>query len=384
MFTSSIRLDTTIESSTINKGQNVSEWTETWSQLNIESEIQMWDYFGGRPWVLKYTPRFGKVIEAGCGLGRYNFYLSSLGIDIIGLDFSEIVISNLSKWSERNNFNTQFILGNVTSLPFENNCLGGYLSFGVIEHFIEGPSRPLAEAFRVLRPGGVAIITTPNHSWSKKLKRSISSIKRFINFLIGKELKRLDFFQYEYSPKQLKKFIEKEGLKVTAFSGTDFLYTFTEIGKRPVKKLERLHWYHKISKIIDKSWFKKFGAQSITISIKTAEKMHCFFCGNLNADMISLETYTVPVCEECKDLKLSKEYLKGNQTCFHQDYLINPPIQEPHNQKCDLCGMQYLTHKIFENFGFNKHVCPTCLSVKENSLELSNFNILPVWRSRVK
>ena len=49
----------------------------------------------------------------------------------------------------------------LPSLPYEDSSISGYLSFGVIEHFIEGPHEALAEAFRVLRPGGIAIITTP-------------------------------------------------------------------------------------------------------------------------------------------------------------------------------------------------------------------------------
>lgn len=147
-------------------GQNVEVWTEDWKGFSVESEIRMWDYFGVRAHILKYTPRFGSVLEAGCGLGRYNFYLSHFGIDIIGLDFSEETINHLKEWSKRNGYNLNFITGDVKRLPFEDNSLSGYLSFGVIEHFEEGPKIVLDEAFRVLKPGGIAIITTPNKSWN--------------------------------------------------------------------------------------------------------------------------------------------------------------------------------------------------------------------------
>lgn len=43
------------------KGQKIDEWANLWKGLTPESEIQMWDYYGLRPWILKYTPRFGKV-----------------------------------------------------------------------------------------------------------------------------------------------------------------------------------------------------------------------------------------------------------------------------------------------------------------------------------
>lgn len=55
--------------------------------------------------------------------------------------------------------------GDVLNLPYEDNLLCGYLSFGVVEHFSDGTQKPIAEAYRTLRAGGVAIITTPNYLW---------------------------------------------------------------------------------------------------------------------------------------------------------------------------------------------------------------------------
>ncbi len=127
------------------KGQNTEEWSNFWNGLTPESEIKMWDYYGGRPWILKYTPRFGKVCEAGCGLGRYVFYLSRLGVDIEGLDFEKNTIDLLNVWKSENNFNDiNFIQGDVSKLPYNDNTLSGYISLGVIEHFIEEPHKALS------------------------------------------------------------------------------------------------------------------------------------------------------------------------------------------------------------------------------------------------
>ena len=76
-------------------GQDDKIWRNSWDLVSPESEIRKWDFYGLRPWILKYTPRNGKVLEAGCGLGRWNFYLSNLGIDIEGLDFSGETINSL-------------------------------------------------------------------------------------------------------------------------------------------------------------------------------------------------------------------------------------------------------------------------------------------------
>jgi ubiquinone/menaquinone biosynthesis C-methylase UbiE len=365
-----------------NLGQNVDFWTNQWTKTNIESEIRMWDFYGGRPWILKYTPRFGKVLEAGCGLGRYNFYLSNFGIDITGLDFSQKTIDLLNEWKLRNNYNNvSFIKGDIMQLPFQNGSLSAYLSFGVVEHFHEGPYKPLLEAFRVLRPGGIAIITTPNRSWNIIRVRCYSFFKAIIKKLIGRKVIK-SFYQFEYTPKQLKKHVGKAGLRVTEFTSTDFLYTFNEFFNFKNKNIKEGSVIYSLSHILDKTIFKKYGAQSITISVKVAEKMHCFFCDEESATLKSLKTFIVPVCRSCARAPLAKSYQKKSKTKFHNKYIINREILSVRIRECEFCGESYQTDILFEDFGFNKNVCPLCLKKKSINLLLSNENIQPVWRMR--
>ncbi len=364
-----------------NKGQDVSLWTETWDNINIERSVQMWDYFGIRPWILKYTPRDGNVLEAGCGLGRYNFYLHHFGINIEGLDFSQKTIDFLNHWKKENNYKElSFVTGDITNLPYDSNSLSGYLSFGVVEHFIAGPEVPLKEAYRALRPGGVAIITTPNHTWSKKYNRTKVFIKKALNVLRGKKFKKKEFFQYEYSPKQLKKHVEKAGFKTTEYTGADFLFTITQFGLREENPTQKLPWYYKLSKRIDNSRLRNLGAQSITISIKTADNMYCFLCGAFNVGLESLNDYTVPICENCKETNNSNYYQKKNRTYYHEDYQINPPIKKPTEKECEYCNNRYQTHWLFEDFGLTKNICYDCLKQKPINIELSNNSVKPIWR----
>jgi SAM-dependent methyltransferase len=47
-------------------------------------------------------------------------------------------------------------------LPFEDNQFSAVLFTETIEHLHRNPYHPLAEAFRVLQPGGLLLVTTPN------------------------------------------------------------------------------------------------------------------------------------------------------------------------------------------------------------------------------
>ena len=363
-------------------GQKEQVWTDLWIESNIETEIGMWDFYGLRPWILKYTPRYGKVLEAGCGLGKFNFYLSHFGVNTIGLDFSKETIEMLNKWQNENNYHIPFVIGDIKEIPYDNNSLSGYLSFGVMEHFIEGPQVPLKEAYRVLRPGGVAIITTPNKSWNVILSKTKKLIKDSIKKIVGKKVISQPFFQYYYSSVKLKRLVEESGLKVTRNTGSAMLYAIVEyLGERK-NKVATSPSFYKFSKIADKTFLKRYGSQSVTISVKLDEQMHCFFCGERNAGLESLNRFDVPVCRDCESNSATNFYKKNCKVSFDSDYIFNQSLIESHEEKCDFCSISYNTDVLFEKFGFDKNVCPECIKDIDINLLLSNNHLQGIWRDR--
>ena len=100
----------------------------------------------------------GDVLEVGCGEGR--------GIDLIldkaksytAIDKIEPVIDQLRKKYPSG----KFVSGNIPPLTqFADKSFDRIFSFQVIEH-IEDDHLFLKEINRVLKPGGIALITTPN------------------------------------------------------------------------------------------------------------------------------------------------------------------------------------------------------------------------------
>lgn len=364
-------------------GQNKDVWTSEWRNRTPESEIQMWDYFGLRPWIMKYTPRFGKVIEAGCGLGRYVFLLDKFGIDIEGIDFSKETIELLEKWKSTRSFRAKFKIGDITQLPYNDNSISGYLSFGVIEHFIEGPQKPLEEAYRVLQPGGIAIISTPSKSWFYHYYQLRYYFRSFIKKIIGRKIDKKPFFQYWYSPKQLKTFIEAAGFTVSRFGGSDMLYTIVEFCRLYKIKIENHKWLFRLAHKLDKTFLSRFGAQALVIAVKPGEVMQCFFCGNNTVRLQSLEKYDVPTCEEHKLSDNTKYYKKeNNNPAFREEYLINPKFLIQEKRKCNMTQNTYTTDPLFENFGLSIDVHPEVLKIAEHNIKISNLSLQPIWRSR--
>ena len=123
------------------------------------SERNIVDYF------LQYLPKDEPILEAGCGLGAWVIYLGQKGYQIAGIDNNQKVIGSLKQWDPALNV----ISGDIEHLPYDNGSLGAYISLGVVEHFEKGPRIPLQEAFRVLQPGGVLILTVPANNLFRRL-----------------------------------------------------------------------------------------------------------------------------------------------------------------------------------------------------------------------
>lgn len=104
----------------------------------------------------------GRVLDFGCGTGYGASRISGECREIIGVDISADAIAIATERYDARNLQFKQI-GRVEDgpIPFATSSFDAVLSFQVIEHIAE-PRVYLREIVRVLRPGGVAIIATPD------------------------------------------------------------------------------------------------------------------------------------------------------------------------------------------------------------------------------
>ncbi len=148
----------------------------------------------------RHVPRGGTVLDAGCGMGQWAAFLSRQGYHTIGVDFSITMITAL----QRRYRELEWRFGRVQTLPVPDHSVDALISWGVIEHDESGPAKALGEFARVLRLGGVAVITVPIDSEAHRR----SSAAQFAR--PGAET----FFQYFLTPEEISTEVSNAGLEL--------------------------------------------------------------------------------------------------------------------------------------------------------------------------
>ena len=97
------------------------------------------------------------VLDVGCATGEMAARLTSRGYDVWGVDIAAPMIARA-----RERFGAdRFEVGDGERLPFASGRFDAVVCMGVIEYQREDAAM-LREIHRVLRPGGHAVISTPN------------------------------------------------------------------------------------------------------------------------------------------------------------------------------------------------------------------------------
>jgi SAM-dependent methyltransferase len=201
-----------------------SEFRQYVSNCEFEDTIQL---------ALKYIPADALILEAGCGAGHVIEYLQQHKYNIEGIELNAPVVEEIKTRLPH----LRVEVGDVSALKCENNTYGGLLSFGVVEHFRAGLQPPLREHFRVLKSGGIAVISVPSFNLLRRYKYFLRNILRPLrprNFPIWRKSqppvnyrgqkgllyhampRQGNFFEYWLKPKEFEKEVLDAGFEIVA------------------------------------------------------------------------------------------------------------------------------------------------------------------------
>jgi SAM-dependent methyltransferase len=107
-----------------------------------------------------------------------------------------------------------FVLADVRSIPLRNDSIDLVYSMGTIEHF-DDYETAVAEIYRVLKPGGRAIIGVPN------------KLDPFLRPLLVQGLYSIGAYPYglekSFTPSELRRLLESVGFQTKGLSGVLFI-----------------------------------------------------------------------------------------------------------------------------------------------------------------
>jgi len=107
------------------------------------------------------------VLDIGCGNGSLTAAWAKDGWDVTGVDFSESGIAH-ARASHPNIAFHQMPVGPELVEHFGGGCFDAIVSAEVVEH-LYAPRDLARNSFRLLRDGGMLILTTPYHGYVKNL-----------------------------------------------------------------------------------------------------------------------------------------------------------------------------------------------------------------------
>lgn len=145
-------------------------YEDLWADMPDDPEPWAWERRRGLL-LADARPR-ERVLDLGCGAGRFVSALAEAGAEPVGVELAEAALER----ARRNVPGADLrLLAPDGSVPLEHGSVDLVWCSEVLEHVADG-GHLLLEARRVLRPGGRLLVTVPYHG---RLKAAAIALARF-------------------------------------------------------------------------------------------------------------------------------------------------------------------------------------------------------------
>lgn len=161
------------------------------------------------------VPVGAHVLEVAPGPGYFSVELARLGRQqVTGLDISKTFVEIASKNAAQAGVPAVFQVGNASAMPFPSQSFDFILCRAAFKNFTE-PVRAIEEMYRVLKPGGRALIIDLRGDASVQSieqeidKAGVGAFNRSLNKLIF----RFMLLKRAYTKKQFEQFVAQTGFR---------------------------------------------------------------------------------------------------------------------------------------------------------------------------
>jgi 2-polyprenyl-6-hydroxyphenyl methylase/3-demethylubiquinone-9 3-methyltransferase len=168
------------------------------------------------PWIdgrirAAFPGRAARVLDVGCGAGFLSNALAKLGHDVTGVDASEASLAVAERHDATGS--ARYAVGDANALAFPDGVFDAVCSMDFLEH-VERPAAVVAEAARVLAPGGLFFF----HTFNRNLLSWLVVIKG-VEWFVKNTPRDMHVLRLFLKPAEVRAMCEASGMPVAELRG---------------------------------------------------------------------------------------------------------------------------------------------------------------------
>lgn len=134
-----------------------------------------------------------RLLDLGCGNGLHSIMLAPRVRSIVGVDFSQRFLDYADHLKKKDKIgNVSFVLSGFNSLNVKKSSIDVCFSFSAIYHYVDELGDLYSEIYRVLSPGGIAILDLGNSNSLNRIVCNHSECAKIASHTIGQHLREIE------------------------------------------------------------------------------------------------------------------------------------------------------------------------------------------------
>jgi ubiquinone/menaquinone biosynthesis C-methylase UbiE len=216
-----------------------------------------------------------RVLDMGCGTGRFTVPMAEHGADVTGLDISPSMLSQLEATARDRGARVSTCEGDMADLPFDDDRFDVVTSMLALMHIpVEDRQQVFLEVARVLKPGGRFVLGVKNEQFER-----LSHVDRFASMdITDVRNKQLIFTEtrdgqilsapwHSFAPDDLERLTALAGLRIVTMRGNSTIAAW--IADEILADRDAYAAICALEEIVaDSAPFNRFGYHLLTESVK--------------------------------------------------------------------------------------------------------------------